>query len=66
MRTVPLLDSPEEILQLGVQVPDERAPRHDLSVAVVEGQTSVAHVFTVDALCACGHADDLGLLHVRT
>lgn len=58
--------SPEERVQLGVQVPDERAASQDLGVAVVEGQTSIAHVFTVDALCSCGHTDDLGLLHIGT
>lgn len=52
------------MLQLGVQVPDERPASHNLSMAVIEGQTSVAHVFTIDALCPCGHADDLSLLHV--
>lgn len=59
-------DSPEEMFQLGVQVPDERATGHDLSMAVVEGQTSVAHVFAIDALCPRGHADDFSLLHVGT
>lgn len=57
---------PEEILQLRVQVPDERATSYDLSMAVVEGQASVAHVFPVDALCSRGHADDLSLLHICT
>lgn len=59
-------DSPEEMLQLGVQVPDERPTSHNLSMTVIEGQTSIAHVFTIDALCPCGHADDLSLLHIST
>lgn len=54
------------MLQLGVQEPDERAAGHNLSMAVIEGQTSVAHVFTIDTLRPCGHTDDLGLLHIRT
>lgn len=58
--------SPEEILELRVQEPDERAPSYDLSVAVVESQTLIADIFTIDALCPCGHADDLSLLHIRT
>lgn len=63
---MPRCDSPEEMLQLAIQVPDERPPRHNLSVAVVEGQASVAHVFTIDALCPCGNTDDLRLLHIST
>lgn len=59
-------DSPEEMFQLGVQVPDERATGHNLGMAVVEGQSPVAHVFTVDALCPRGDADDFSLLHVTT
>lgn len=52
------------MLQLGVEVPDERAAGHDLGVAVVQGQASVAHVLAVYALGPRGHADDLGFLHV--
>lgn len=54
------------MLQLGVQVPDEGPTSHNLSMAVIEGQSSVAHVFTIDALCPSGHTDDLSLLHIST
>lgn len=57
-------DSPEEVLQLGVKVPDEGAASYDFRVAVVEGQTSIAHVFTIDAFRPRGDTDDLSLLHI--
>lgn len=58
--------SPEEELQLGVEVPDERSPGDDLGVAVVQRQAAVAHVLAIDALGARRDADDLCFLHVRT
>lgn len=61
----PSAHSPEEELQLGVEVPDERAAGDDLGVAVVERQAAVAHVLAVDALGARRDTDDLRLLHVR-
>lgn len=59
------MHSPEEKLQLAVEVPDERAPGDYLSVAVVERQAAVAHVLTVDAFGSGGDTDDLRFLYVR-
>ena len=52
------------MLQLCVQVPNERAASDDLSVAIVERQAAVAHVLAVYTLCPRGDADHLGFLDV--
>lgn len=59
-------NSPEETLQLGVQVPNEGPPSYNLSMAVVECQTSVTHIFPINTLCTRGHTDDLSLLYICT
>lgn len=66
MASVSYYNPPEEILQLGVQVPNEGPTSDNLSMAVVECQTSVTHVFAINTLSSCGHTDDLSLLHICT
>lgn len=51
----------KEKLQLREQESDEWPSCDDLSMAVVKGQTTVAQIFTLNALSSGGHTDDLSL-----